>query len=521
MLDIVSQPSSRVVQAFNLLLTILEKLSDENIWKSFLGERVVRLGQKYFGNDFVTLSLAFYIAPILRTTWENLVAKLTRKTLPAGMVFIKIYSTDDLYNTVSKYVFEHGSTKNNLQKGVAQYSNFGVVNTTSIDDYVCDDWSDYGTEDYGSTQTEDSAMKVHLLAPEQNNEELTYKGHKIKVEFISTAKANEKTNAMHEPEHIIVSMPGKDTKKLHVILQEWSDEYNKAQPVRRVHRSHVNSWRYDRFLPDRDLDSVHLCEGQKEYLLMDIQTFKNRSSWYKSRGIPHRRGYLFYGPPGSGKTSTIQAIANYLNYNLAILGSIVQSSNENLSQLVRSLPTNSILVIEDIDHLFESTGMGETIGSITMSGILNILDGIQSQEGNMIFMTCNNINKITPALLRPGRIDVKLKFDYAAPVQVRQSFWRFMGLDDQESLPLVGEDKVTAEMYAAEFEKLIPSSTVTTAEIQSFFIDLLLEANAENWTRDHVYRTISERVPKFLKKVDFDREQAKKHAEEKDAQKKK
>lgn len=61
-------PVARIGTIFNLLLTFLEKISDENIWKNILGERLVNLGQKYFGNDFVALSLAFYIArtyPIL------------------------------------------------------------------------------------------------------------------------------------------------------------------------------------------------------------------------------------------------------------------------------------------------------------------------------------------------------------------------------------------------------------------------------------------------------------------------
>lgn len=55
-------PSSHIGNAINLLLTFLEKISEENVWKSLLGERLVNLGQKYFGNDFVALSLAIYIA---------------------------------------------------------------------------------------------------------------------------------------------------------------------------------------------------------------------------------------------------------------------------------------------------------------------------------------------------------------------------------------------------------------------------------------------------------------------------
>lgn len=133
----------------------------------------------------------------------------------------------------------------------------------------------------------------------------------------------------------------------------------------------------------------------------------------------------------------------------------------------------------------------------------------------VIFMTCNNLNKITPALLRPGRIDVKLKFDYAAPEQVRDTYWRFMRLDETTSMPIEGEEKEKAEEFGVKFESMIPNDKITTAEIQSFFIDLLLEANSAGWTRDEIYRHMFERIPEFLKKVAFDREQAEKHREEK------
>lgn len=56
------RPSGGISNAINVILTFLERVSDENLWKSFLGDRLVNLGQKYFGNDFVTLSLAFYLA---------------------------------------------------------------------------------------------------------------------------------------------------------------------------------------------------------------------------------------------------------------------------------------------------------------------------------------------------------------------------------------------------------------------------------------------------------------------------
>lgn len=69
----------------------------------------------------------------------------------------------------------------------------------------------------------------------------------------------------------------------------------------------------------RLLGSVILDEGLDRLILDDVKDFLNSSEWYHNRGIPYRRGYLLYGPPGSGKTSFIQAIAGELDYNICIL----------------------------------------------------------------------------------------------------------------------------------------------------------------------------------------------------------
>lgn len=127
-------------------------------------------------------------------------------------------------------------------------------------------------------------------------------------------------------------------------------------------------------------------------------------------------------------------------------------------------------------------------------------------------MTCNNIDKIQPALLRPGRIDLKLKLDYAAPEQIRDTFWRFMDLDDETSEPLQGEERLTVEKLALEFEKVIPDYHVTTAEIQSYFIDMLLESKANDWKKEMLYEEMFKRVPEFLERVELDRKQSKNHS---------
>lgn len=134
-------------------------------------------------------------------------------------------------------------------------------------------------------------------------------------------------------------------------------------------------------------------------------------------------------------------------------------------------------------------------------------------------MTCNTIEKIEPALLRPGRIDLKLKLDYAQPEQIRGTFLRFMNLDDSTSLPLEDEDRAKVEELAEKFTKVIPAGYVTTAEVQSYFIDIILEANSNGWEKEEVYKNLFDRVPQFLEKVELDRIQAKNHKAKNNAEK--
>lgn len=127
----------------------------------------------------------------------------------------------------------------------------------------------------------------------------------------------------------------------------------------------------------------------------------------------------------------------------------------------------------------------------------------------MIFITCNDISKLPPALLRPGRIDLKCKLDYAEREQVEEMFWRFFGQDPDTMEPLQdGELKTKMERIRTRFGKAIPSGHVTTAEIENYFITHIMEADAQNM-EDSLFDRIFDGIPAFLEKVIIDREQAK------------
>jgi chaperone BCS1 len=116
---------------------------------------------------------------------------------------------------------------------------------------------------------------------------------------------------------------------------------------------------------------------------------------------------LLYGPPGTGKTSFTQAIAGAKNFNLCYVNLSKEDLNdESFNRMLQDAPTKSILLLEDID-VFKKREGGELYSrDLSFSGFLNALDGVRSQEGQILFMTTNHREKLDPALLRPGRTDV-------------------------------------------------------------------------------------------------------------------
>ena len=161
-----------------------------------------------------------------------------------------------------------------------------------------------------------------------------------------------------------------------------------------------------------------------------------------SSGIPYRRGYLLHGPPGSGKTSFIQALAGELDYNLCILNLSERGLTDDRLHLVFSIiPERCIMLLEDVDTAFLGREQSKEQGyryrrarlicsfqsSITLSGFLNALDGVVASEERIVFMTTNHPEKLDPALIRPGRVDVKEYLGYASRYQIREMFMRFYG----------------------------------------------------------------------------------------------
>ncbi|XP_076175061.1 mitochondrial chaperone BCS1 isoform X2 [Ptiloglossa arizonensis] len=219
----------------------------------------------------------------------------------------------------------------------------------------------------------------------------------------------------------------------------------------------------------RPVESVVLETGVAERIINDCDEFIKNSSWYGDRGIPYRRGYLLYGPPGCGKSSFITALAGELDRGICVLNLSERGlTDDRLNHLLAVAPQQTIILLEDIDAAFVNREDSRAVKAaydglnrVTFSGLLNCLDGVASAEARIMFMTTNYLERLDPALVRPGRVDVKEYIGWCTIKQVEQMFLRFYQSSGNKT-----------EEFAKQFAEnvMLQKKNVSPAQIQGFFM---------------------------------------------------
>ncbi|KAJ0703496.1 putative AAA+ ATPase domain, ATPase, AAA-type, core, AAA-type ATPase domain-containing protein [Helianthus annuus] len=203
----------------------------------------------------------------------------------------------------------------------------------------------------------------------------------------------------------------------------------------------------------------------KEKVMKDLDRFVERREYYRKVGKAWKRGYLLYGPPGTGKSSLVAAMANYLNFDIYDLELTDIRSNAELRRLLVTTANRSILVVEDIDcsaELHDREDAKEVVRDnekeyrVTLSGFLNFIDGLWSSCGDerIIIFTTNRKDKLDPALLRAGRMDVHINMSYCTPSGFRLLASNYLGITQhdlfEEIEDLIGEAEVTPAEVAEQ-----------------------------------------------------------------------
>ncbi|KAK8118147.1 ATPase [Apiospora kogelbergensis] len=262
------------------------------------------------------------------------------------------------------------------------------------------------------------------------------------------------------------------------------------------------SWQPKSRKPIRRLDTVHFDDAVKQELLADI------------RNMPYRRGYLFYGPPGTGKSSLSTALAGEFGLDLYEVKMPSVAADQDLEQMFQEIPPQCIVLLEDIDAVWADRNASSTSSSssdaqtqhgggggrsgCTLSGLLNVLDGVGSQEGRIVVMTTNKPEHLDSALVRPGRVDMKVFLGNISPRSAEQMFVRMFAPDLHDNLALallsssapsesssassvvLGDASdagststplLVGEIHrlAADFARHIPDDTFTPSQLQGFF----------------------------------------------------
>ncbi|KAK1439165.1 hypothetical protein QVD17_04980 [Tagetes erecta] len=210
-------------------------------------------------------------------------------------------------------------------------------------------------------------------------------------------------------------------------------------------------------------DTLAMDPKMKQAIIDDLNLFLKRKDFYKKVGKAWKRGYLLYGPPGTGKSSLIAAMANYLKFDIFDLQLSNLYGDQCLKNLMLKTKNRSIVVIEDIDCgvLPDRNGAPPPKDrKFSLSGLLNFIDGLWSCYGDerIIIFTTNHKERLDPALLRPGRMDVHIHMSYltvdgfetlaANYLNIYDHHWRF-----REIKELIKCKKVTPAEVAEELMK--------------------------------------------------------------------
>jgi chaperone BCS1 len=377
--------------------------------------------------------------------------------------------------------------------------------------------ADIDFDDYWAKTLRRDKYKPLRYTPAQGTHYFRFRGRYVAFTREVSENSGSGSSYTYFPERaerLYISTLGRGTRVLRELLGEAQRGYVEKDTSRTVIYRGARYGAYHEWVrcmarTPRPLSTVVLDEAQKGAFVADVKEYLHPRTrrWYSNRGIPYRRGYLLHGPAGTGKTSLCAAAAGLLGLKLYLLSLGSGGLDEDgLVELFLDLPSRCIVLLEDVDSAVMSMKRGdgssaaggagstdEKAGSkdaddakpkgISLSAILNVIDGVAATEGRILVMTTNHPEKLDPALLRPGRVDLSIEFGYADKPVVQELFSsiysclegegpRPSGADGAvDKKEASGRDNESVLALAREFASRVPAGALTAAEIQGYLLN--------------------------------------------------
>ncbi|KAL6840612.1 hypothetical protein ACP4OV_029476 [Aristida adscensionis] len=280
-----------------------------------------------------------------------------------------------------------------------------------------------------------------------------------------------------------------------------AEQLQRQDRALRIYMNEGRAWHGITHHHPATFDTLAMDPELKQSVVADLDRFLKRRDYYRRIGKAWKRGYLLFGPPGTGKSSLVAAMANYLRFNLYDLDLSEVYTNSALQRLLIHMPNKSILVIEDIDCCFDAAsredgngkaaapkgGRDEDYSSddsddgklrrrstadkqqkLTLSGLLNFIDGLWSTSGEerIIVFTTNYKDRLDPALLRPGRMDMHVYMGYCGWEAFKALARNYFLVDDHKLFPEIQELLSAAEVTPAEVSEMMLRSEDADVALQ-------------------------------------------------------
>ena len=244
---------------------------------------------------------------------------------------------------------------------------------------------------------------------------------------------------------------GNSNKKFEKIINEFKIVDDKIEKLS-VRLNEQAYWGYSYHVRLRDKNTVILNKELKDKIFKSFEYFIENSQFYYERGLNYKKVILFWGPPGTGKTSLIKSLASNFSKEINLFSLSECTSNMFRQAVINCDSNKSIMVIEDVDTLDalldrDKIDNNDEYKKLTLADILNVLDGINTPDGAIFILTANNIDSIDRAILRSGRIDEIYYLGLLNDVEIREySKLVYPYIELQENIiykPIAGSDLQT------------------------------------------------------------------------------